>query len=654
MNRLQFEKSPYLQQHKSNPVDWFPWGREAFEKAKELNLPIFLSIGYSTCYWCHVMEKDSFETPEVGEALKNGFIAIKVDREERPDVDELYMDAIVSLTGHGGWPMSVFLTPDLKPFWGGTYFPKAQFLQILKQIKDTWINHPEDVLSSSEKLTSHLREKKDLPDGQNISVSQSEEILWDQLKERLDPVWGGFGRAPKFPPSQQIAALLRMYQRTKSPEIEGAINLTLKGMAWGGIFDHAAGGFSRYSVDERWSVPHFEKMLYDNSLLASVYLEAAQALQNSTYSNIAREVLEYLIETMKSPIGGFYAAEDAGEVGREGEFYVWKWNELNEILSKEEFETIQKSYLIKEGGNFEHGNNVLHFSSESNWEGRYNSQLSAALTKLKAYREKTRERPHRDEKIIASWNGFALLAFVKAYEIFNDKKYLSVAQGIADCIQKHLIKDKKLFRSYCDGVAAHQGCLEDYASVSLGLLRFFEVSGNIKALEDSIMLSRQIEILFFDKDAPGYFTSSAEELVIRNKEFFDGATPSGNSLALELFARLGVLYPEEDFSNLYLRLKKGFSKILEAYPSGAPRALQAVQLFEGNPHVLVYVEAAKAEYLNEQKASFQPNIIAIQASESGPPVGRGKNDGRYFLCSQGACKLPTTTLTDLKAQLDLI
>lgn len=651
MNRLQFEKSPYLQQHKSNPVDWYPWGKEAFDKAKQLNVPIFLSIGYSTCYWCHVMEKDSFETQEVGDALNNGFVAIKVDREERPDVDELYMDAIVSLTGHGGWPMSVFLTPDLKPFWGGTYFPKEQFLQILSQIKNTWINHPEDIKSSSEKLTSHLKEKKDLPQSNLVPVEESERALWDQLKERLDPVWGGFGRAPKFPPSQQIGSLLRVFKKTSSSEVEGAINLTLKSMAYGGIFDHLAGGFSRYSVDERWSVPHFEKMLYDNALLSHVYLEASQALNNPIYASIAKEVLQYLVDYMKSPNGGFFAAEDAGEVGKEGEFYVWKWNELREILSDEEFKGVEANFLIKKDGNFEHGNNVLHLSSERSWEERYKSPLSNALKKLRLFRESKRVRPHRDEKIITSWNALALISFVKAYEVFNDDKFLSEAFEISNCIKSHLIKDGCLYRSYCDGVTKHKGCLEDYAAVALGLLRLFEVSGDLRELEVALRLTNQIEALFGDEENPGFFTSSAEELVIRQKEFFDGATPSGNSLVLELYARLAVIYPEGEFEALYKRLKQGFSKVLEAYPSGSPRALQAVQLLEGNPHLLVYSQDARAEYFEGAKNSFQPNIISIQASENGPPIGRGKNNGRYFLCSQGACKLPTTSFNDLKEQI---
>lgn len=410
-NRLGQQKSPYLLQHKDNPVHWFPWGEEAFQAAREENKLIFLSIGYSTCYWCHVMEKDSFERKDVAEVLNKDFVSIKVDREEHPDVDQIYMDAVVGITGRGGWPMSVILTPDLKPFFGGTFFRREQFLQILARVQDSWKIEPEKIKESGNNIAVALEKQNSASGSADVSVAILKQAF-QQLQKRFDAVYGGFGDAPKFPHALELSLLLRISRRTGSQEALDMVTRTLDAMSRGGIYDHLGGGFHRYATDARWFAPHFEKMLYDNSLLGWVYLETYQVTRRKEYADVAREILDYVLRDMTDPLGGFHSAEDAGEVDKEGEFYTWTEKELKTILTPQEFNSFQKAYSVTSSGNFEGGRNILYLASEKNSESSNVLLIQDARKKLLLVRNQ-RVRPHKDDKVLTAWNGLMIATLSK-------------------------------------------------------------------------------------------------------------------------------------------------------------------------------------------------------------------------------------------------
>ena len=478
MNQLGNEKSPYLLQHKDNPVNWYAWGPEAFTAATEQEKPIFLSIGYSTCYWCHVMEGECFEDQAVADFLNDNFVNIKVDREERPDVDQIYMDAVVALTGQGGWPMSVFLAPDLKPFWGGTYFPKDQFLQILAALAEAWASEREKVLGQSAEITKVLTRK--LEKTEEFDANEVLKLSFNELETHFDFHDGGFGPAPKFPPSQQIKFLLREYIQSENKHAMLMSVRTLDRMARGGIFDHLGGGFARYSVDAKWLVPHFEKMLYDNALLADVYTEAYELLKQegnlevaSMFESVARETLDYVLRDMKGEGGGFYSAEDAGKVGAEGEFYVFKDDELKDLLSDDEYELAVKLFQVSSEGNFEHNSNILHLTEDTPWADRLSESGKALREKLFAARAK-RTRPHLDDKVLTAWNGMMISALAKGAQAFGESRYLSASVEAASFIESNLLKDGRLLRRYRDGESSIDGFLDDYAFFIEALINLYE------------------------------------------------------------------------------------------------------------------------------------------------------------------------------------
>ncbi|MDO8494488.1 MAG: thioredoxin domain-containing protein [Deltaproteobacteria bacterium] len=601
MNNLGKEKSPYLLQHKDNPVNWFAWGPEALEKARRENKPIFLSVGYSTCYWCHMMEKDSFELEEVGEVLNKDFISIKVDREEHPDVDQIYMEAVLTMTGRGGWPMSVFLTPDLKPFFAGTFFWRSQFLQILEKISDLWKRDPKTIMTSASDITQSLQESNRPAPEQALTKDFLEEAL-AQYKKNFDPAYGGFGGAPKFPASTNLSFLLRFYQRTKNEDAFKIINKTLDQMATGGIFDHLGGGFHRYSTDERWRIPHFEKMLYDNALLSIIYLEAYAALPwADLYERTARETLDYVLCDMRDQEGGFYSAEDAGEVGKEGEFYTWTEEELRQHLTEEEFVAFSGLYRITKEGNFEHGRNIVY--CWGSWQLKNNPPLQRAQKKLFALRA-MRPRPHRDEKILTSWNGLMIGALAKGFAVLADPIYLEAAKQAAHFIQKKLYKDGKLLRRYCGGEAGLEGTIEDYSFLIFGLLNLYEIEPNQEWLDWACALQTKQDEIFWDdseqgeregatclpagtaqapKIGGGYFFSDPKDptLIVKKKSFNDGATPSGNSMSAWNCLRLFSFTCEEKYwerGGQLLRIIAGEAKE-QGYPAGYSVGLIAADFY---------------------------------------------------------------------------
>ena len=655
MNSLSKEKSPYLLQHQNNPVNWYPWGEEAFGLARSQNKPIFLSIGYSTCYWCHVMEKDSFEHDDVAEVLNKDYICIKVDREERPDVDQIYMDVVIGLTGHGGWPMSMFLTPDLKPFWGGTFFYKKQFISILEQIAAAWTEKKESILETAATITQRLSQYLN-PKSDELLPKEVIPGVASIFLEHFDSTYGGFGSAPKFPPSMQLTFLMRSYLEEKNPEILNAICFTLDCMAKGGIYDQIHGGFHRYATDEKWLIPHFEKMLYDNALLTECYLEAFQLTKNADYLNIAKETLSYLSKEMRSSNGGFFAAEDAGEVDKEGEFYVWTAEEVKSILSENELAEVRRTLSFSENGNFEHHTNILAMPFSLPLSARNSETLKSAKAKLLNARNK-RSRPHRDEKIITSWCSLAISAYAKAFQITGEKDYLDQALAASSFIQNSLFSDGVLYRHFCNGRCEIPAFLEDYSFYIKALLDLYQSDFDSTHWQLASQLQTIQDKLFWDSENGGYFPSSARELFIKKKDFKDNALPSGNSIAFINLLTLENLATSEDRRSKIESLLKSFAPLVGSYPTSHPKFLHGLQHYFAKDRQLVIVSENKDfEDLFKVKQSFAPYTLCLLKStlDSGPQPEILKDklmtEGlkTYYECEGRACKLPAHELPTAK------
>lgn len=603
MNRLANSSSPYLLQHASNPVDWYPWGEEAFQRARIEEKPIFLSIGYSTCHWCHVMAHESFEDGKIAALLNQYFICIKVDREERPDVDRLYMTYIQALTGSGGWPMSVWLTPELKPFFGGTYFPpddchgRVSFPSVLLQLSQLWRENRERLQQEAEraiKALQHLAQRR-----QEHLAMKKEEILhraYEEWVQSFDQQWGGFGKAPKFPRPSVLLFLLR-YAKNALPsdakQARAMVSLTLQKMAAGGLQDHLGGGFHRYSVDRIWQVPHFEKMLYDQAQLVMVYLETSQVTGEKEFCEVARGTLDYVVRDLTSPEGGFYAAEDADSMDisgkkQEGAFYVWVLSELKQLLSSEEVAIISDEYHLEASGNIPEeydphqelaGKNILMSFKEA--LERDAEPLKSIKKKLFDAREK-RSRPHRDEKIVTAWNGLMISAFAKAGEELKDQHYLAIAQRAAFFIKKHLYDQKQgtLLRSWYQGRSTEQGFAEDYAFLIQGLLDLHEASSDGAWLAWAEELQEKMNELFWDQELGGYFSSAAGDphLLVRMKEDYDGAEPAANSIAASNLLRFSRCSTTrfKNAAEMAERIFQIMMTTLTSMPTAVPQLLAAL------------------------------------------------------------------------------
>ena len=605
-NRLGKEKSPYLLQHKDNPVAWYAWGEEAFEAAKKENKPIFLSIGYSTCHWCHVMEKESFEEQDVAQVLNQNFIAIKVDREERPDVDKIYMDAVVEMTGHGGWPMSMFLTTDLKPFFGGTYWPKTQFLGVLNQIAHIWNTERQKVEGISEQMVQHLKAQVSKAVPQEFS-EKNLILAYQEALHSFDSIYGGFGHAPKFPPSQKLGLLLRIVRRTQNPKVLEMVEVTLDHMARGGIYDHLGGGFHRYSTDQEWLTPHFEKMLYDNASLSWVYLEAYQLTHNEMYREVAREILDYVLRDMTASEGGFYSAEDADSEGEEGKFYVWSEAELKKTLTEQELAQFTKVYGVTSHGNFEHGTTILNLQKEFFWEIKKDPLIQAAHQKLFQVRKK-RIHPYKDDKILTDWNGLMIASFAKGYQVLRDEKYVKAAQKAASFIEKHLYKNEKLLKRYREGEAHFEGTLDDYSYLIFGLLTLYESDFNMGWFEWAKALQNMQDRLFWDETEGGYFFTVADNphLIRRSKEYHDEARPNSNAVAVCNLLKLHDMTFEKNY-------KDKAQKIL----------------------------SITADFSKKHPGAFSQLLIALDYVL----------DSSAYMCENKTCELPTTDVNEVKKQI---
>ncbi len=583
-NRLIHEKSPYLRQHANNPVDWYPWGEEAFRRAKELDRPIFLSIGYSACHWCHVMEKESFDDPEVAAVLNEHFVAIKVDREEHPAVDAQYMEAVQIIAGHGGWPLSVFLTPDLQPFYGGTYWPREArfgmpgFLDVLRAIADAWANRRAEVVAEADKVTVLLTDISNTLPGRHQPfedrvLQKAEEVL----AEEFDPRWGGFGVAPKFPHPSVIRYLLTRFAFQDSKMALTMALRTLDTMASGGMYDHVGGGFHRYSTDAMWLVPHFEKMLYDNALLARAYLDAYRLTRRPRYARIVHETLDYLLRDMHHPDGGFYASQDADSEGDEGRFYLWTYAEVRDVLGAAA-ERFAELYDITREGSFEGKNIPNRIRSAARWaalSATERDQLEQEMAELRQRLREARQNrppPGRDDKIILAWNAFAAEVFLLAGRVFDEERYLTAGATTVEFLLTHLRDGRgRFYRSWCQGVRGTPAVLEDEAALATALITGYETMAHRDWLETAVSLVEDIRARFHDAGTGVFFMTPEDHLhlLCRRLDYFDNPTPSGTALAAEAMLRLGHLVGEPS----YLAIAEGALRPLAGWMQKSPIAV---------------------------------------------------------------------------------
>jgi uncharacterized protein YyaL (SSP411 family) len=678
-NRLAQEKSPYLLQHARNPVDWFAWGDEAFGKAQRENKPIFLSVGYSTCHWCHVMERESFENEHTAVFLNEHFVSIKLDREERPDVDKIYMTFVQATTGSGGWPMNVFLTPDLKPFFGGTYFPpdnrygRPSFLQLLQHIHQLWETRQGELVESASDASLKLGQMASShgPSGKALTAGDLEHAGL-QLKRMYDPRHGGFGGAPKFPQPSYPRFLLHYAKRFKDDEAVRMVLNTCERMAAGGIHDQLGGGFARYSVDAEWLVPHFEKMLYDNAQLAQLYLDAFLVSGDKRHADVARDILNYVTRDMTHRDGGFYSAEDADSEGHEGKFYCWTRAELEKLLSPEEFKAAVRYFGITEQGNFvDHshphplpGQNVLSVVTPELSEA--NKKLVASARKKMFDSRWKRIRPHLDDKILASWNGLMLGAFARAYAVLGDETYRVAADKNIHFIQEKLWEPAAngasgaLYHRWRDGERDNVELLEGYAFLLDGIIELYEATMDPRHLDFAIALAEAMLAKFFDRENGGFWQSLADkDLILRLKEVYDGAEPSGNSVATLSLLRLGALTGRKDFSEAAEKTLRLFAARLQQAPQAVPFLLGALDFSFQEPLRAVIAgdanSAGARELLRTIHSVYQPNKVVL--NNRGPVEEFARNlpadDGALvYLCTGNACQAPTGDPVHLKKLLD--
>jgi uncharacterized protein len=698
-NRLIDEKSPYLQQHALNPVDWYPWGDEAFEKARREDKPIFLSIGYSTCYWCHVMEREVFENEELARLMNGYAVNIKVDREERPDVDRVYMKAVQATTGSGGWPMSVFLTHDLRPFYAATYIPptaqygRPGFGEVIESIHSIWKNDRERIHKTGTQIYDHLNRiaAPSLP-----HLQGSPELLEDgfnALRDSFDREFGGFGGAPKFPTPVTLNFLLRYHTRTGN---RGALDMTLatlRAMASGGIYDHIGGGLHRYATDERWHVPHFEKMLYDQAQLVSAYLEAYQITGNEEYAAVARDILAYTKGKLGDPEGGFYSAEDAesatdpDEPGNkhEGAFYLWKAEELREILTSEEAEIAGFYYGVETNGNVRAdphgvftGENILYraHTSEATAERfglsieETKNRIDTIRGKLNPVRER-RPRPHLDDKILLSWNGLMITAYARAYQVLGDETYLKAATDAAIFLRARLYDPEsgRLFRRYRGGEARFEGQLEDYAFFIQGLLDLYEASFDREWFDYALLLTEVMIDLFYDDADGGFFdtTGADASIIVRSKEWHDGAEPSGNAIAIYNLLRIEAMTQNAGYGEKARQSLSHFGQVMQKAPQATTQFLSALDFSLSKPKQIVIAGSRTGkdtgDLIRVIHAHFIPNKVLIltdgsEGDETGTAFapffhGLGQIDGKAtaYVCENYTCELPVTDPVKLSALL---
>ena len=673
VNRLAKESSPYLLQHKNNPVDWYPWGDEAFQKALELNRPIFLSIGYSTCHWCHVMEEESFEDEQVAQLLNDNFISIKVDREERPEIDHLYMTVCQAMTGKGGWPLTIIMTPDKYPFFAGTYFPKKGrmgrpgMIELLPAISDAWVNKKDELIQSANQIKKYLIDSnnKELGDQLNQSILTNTN---SQFINRYDKTHGGFGTKPKFPSPHNLIYLLRYHNMSGDKTSLLMVEKTLQEMRLGGIFDHVGFGFHRYSTDTEWILPHFEKMLYDQAMLTLAYTEAYQITNNQLYKDTAEEILYYVQRNMTDKRGGFYSAEDADSEGEEGLFYLWTIDEIKNILSNVESELLINTYGLNKEGNYDDeatGNrtekNILYLKEPIN-NIELKNRLNQIIKKLYQARKK-RIHPLKDDKILTDWNGLMIAAYAKAGDVFNSDDYIQQAEKSAQFILKNLTDNNgRLLKRYRNGNAGVDAHLDDYAFFIWGLLELYEATFNVTYLAEAIQLSNIMVDEFWDVTNGGFFLGgeNSEKLIVRAKTGYDGAMPSGNSVAAMNCSKLNRITGETKWAEISDKIFITFSNEIQQTPSGYASMVNAFLFNTDNPKEIVIVGSGKdsdtISAIEKIKSEYVPNKVIIfkdtddELNKLSPlakwTVTQETIDEKttYYICQDFACKIPTTDL----------
>ncbi|MEJ2716828.1 MAG: thioredoxin domain-containing protein [Deltaproteobacteria bacterium] len=688
-NQLADSKSPYLLQHADNPVAWYQWGEKAFEKAREEDKPIFLSIGYSTCHWCHVMAHETFEDEDAARLMNDTFVSIKVDREERPDIDHIYMMVCQMMTGSGGWPLTIIMTPERRPFFAGTYIPKENrfgrigMLDLTRRIKELWATRREEVLQSAEKITEALRQVPDDVPGE----APGEGVLksaYDQLTVRHDAIHGGFSQAPKFPTPHNLFFLLRYWKRTGEPKALQMVETTLDAMRLGGVYDHVGFGFHRYSTDEEWLVPHFEKMLYDQAMLAMAYLEAYQATGKDAYGRTAEEIFTYVLRDMTSPEGGFYSAEDADSEGEEGKFYVWKLEEIRQVLGDEDARLASQVFNVEAGGNVKEeasgrvsGKNILHMRkpvpemagdleiSEQDLRAR----LEVIRQKLFQYRNK-RVHPHKDDKILTDWNGLMIAALARGGQVLGRSEYQEAARKAALFVLGTMrAPDGRLLHRYRDGQAAIAACVDDYAFFIWGLLDLYEATFDVRFLKSALELNDDFLKYFWDKKTGGFFftASDAADLLVRKKEIYDGATPSGNSVAALNLLRLARMTAHPDLEQKAESIGRAFAGNIKQLPSTFTQFLSALEFAIGPSYEVVIAGDPDSDdtraMLEKLRKPFLPNKVVIfrPTGEQTPPIVNvapytrqqeglaGKTTA--YVCMNFNCELP---VTDTAKMLELL
>jgi len=662
-NRLAKEKSPYLLQHAHNPVDWYPWGDEAFARAKKEQKPILLSIGYSTCHWCHVMERESFENEDVAKLMNEHFVCIKVDREERPDVDQVYMDFVQRTSGHGGWPLTAVLTPDREPFFGGTYFPRDRFVHLLKTLHAGWTEKRDEIVKDAKRIVQALAEEHARAGEKGELKDETLARAVAMFENEYDAEWGGFGSRPKFPRSVALEFLMRRHARGAAKALP-MVEHTLVRMAEGGMYDQLGGGFARYSTDEEWLVPHFEKMLYDNALLVRSYVQAWQITKKPFYERIARETIAYVMRDMLAPEGAFYSAEDADSEKIEGRFYVWNPKQVIEVLGEKDGAAFCKAFDVREGGNWHpheegipHGNSVLRVLQPG-------ADFSDAKRRLLEARSK-RVRPGRDEKILTEWNALMISALSVAGAAFDDASYVAAAEKAAGFVLAKLRRaDGRLLRRYKDGEAAILAVLDDYAFLADALVDLYQATFKVEHLETATALAADMIRLFGDDKGGGFWFTAGdgEALVTRMKEIYDGALPSGTSVALHALVKLADLASREDFRKAADAAFAANATTVARLPSAYPHSLSAFDMTRGGFREIVIAGDAP-ELLRVVRRSYLPNSVVVRVPADGaddrlrkaaPLVeGRKAVGGRAaaYVCENQACKLPVTTAEELEKAL---
>lgn len=686
-NNLIKEKSPYLLQHAYNPVNWYAWTDEAFEKARYEDKPIFLSIGYSTCHWCHVMEKESFEDEEVAKLMNDNFISIKVDREERPDIDGIYMSVCQMITGGGGWPLTIIMTPDKKPFFAGTYFPKYNrfnrigMLELVPRIGEVWKTKRKDIEKSADEITVSVKHSSRTQDFEKLDESVFRKSFSD-FEKRFDKDFGGFGTAPKFPSPHNLIFLLRFWKRFDEPKALEMVEQTLKQMRWGGIYDHIGFGFARYSTDKKWIVPHFEKMLYDQALLSLTYTETFLVTKNHFYKNVAVEILEYILRDMTHPEGGFFSAEDADSEGEEGKFYLWYAEELRNILDKDELDIALKMFNVEEDGNWideskgiKPGTNILFTGKSLNKvaedldyeEKDLVNKLKHIRLKLFNYRNK-RIHPHKDDKILTDWNGLMISAFAKAAQAFDIEEYKNAAEKSFHFIVKYLTdKDNKLFHRFREGDSGIFANVDDYVFMINAAIDLYETTFDFYYLEQAVKWNDILINDFWDKNAGGFFFTSEknEDLIARQKEIYDGAIPSGNSVELLNLLRLFRFTEKIDYAEKTEKLIEYFSGTIARTPFIFSQFLIGLDFYFGPAKEIVISFQTKDDIVTDAvkflHSLFKPNKIVI-LNKSGNPERTSivpfinqmkpiESKTTFYICENFVCSKPLTDLSEFKKKI---